>query len=174
MRPLAYVAGRYSAQALVERDANIEAAGSVARDLLALGYAPICPHKNTAGFELDGRFTWQDFIDMDLAILLHCHLLVCVQGWCESKGACLEVARARELGLPVFMDIADVPPAAEFDVDVQSLAATDLLQRSVRGVATYGRRLYPFNGRDARGDLYEELLDAVVYARQVREENGGI
>jgi hypothetical protein len=48
--------------------------------------------------------------------------------------------------------------------------ADDLMKRLQVGIERYGQPLQAFNGRDAKLDLYEELLDAVVYARQVQAE----
>ncbi|WP_339377445.1 hypothetical protein [Calothrix sp. NIES-2100] len=45
------------------------------------------------------------------------------------------------------------------------------LQRRNIGLQTYGKRLNPFNGRDAYKDLFEELLDACAYAYQLYLEN---
>lgn len=41
-----------------------------------------------------------------------------------------------------------------------------LLERKQKGLDAYGSLLQPHNGRDALQDLWEELLDAAVYARQ--------
>jgi hypothetical protein len=41
----------------------------------------------------------------------------------------------------------------------------DLAARKAFGLAKYGTPLQPFNGRDMLRDLYDELLDASVYAR---------
>jgi hypothetical protein len=46
----------------------------------------------------------------------------------------------------------------------------DMLKRHQKGVETYGTPLFAHNGRDALKDLYEELLDAVVYLKQVMTE----
>ena len=45
-----------------------------------------------------------------------------------------------------------------------------LLERQKKGIATYGRSLETFNGRDAIRDLEEELLDGLQYLTQVRLE----
>jgi hypothetical protein len=50
---------------------------------------------------------------------------------------------------------------------VWDLVLTDIRERDAAGQAKYGQPLRPFNGRDALADLYQELLDAVVYVRQV-------
>lgn len=44
------------------------------------------------------------------------------------------------------------------------------LARRQKGIDTYGTPLQPFNGRDARQDLMEEILDACAYARQIHLE----
>lgn len=50
----------------------------------------------------------------------------------------------------------------------------DLEFRAELGEAKYGTRLHTFNGRDPLIDLYEELLDALVYAVQYSlESNDG-
>jgi hypothetical protein len=49
----------------------------------------------------------------------------------------------------------------------------DMESRDQVGRKRYGVQLQPHNGRDALRDLYEELLDAVVYARQAIYERDG-
>jgi hypothetical protein len=44
--------------------------------------------------------------------------------------------------------------------------ARDIRERDQMGERKYGTRLRPFNGRDAFIDLYQELLDAIVYTTQ--------
>ena len=46
----------------------------------------------------------------------------------------------------------------------------DLQKRKELGIEHYGVPLQPFNGRDAFRDMYEEMLDMVIYARQVLTE----
>jgi hypothetical protein len=53
---------------------------------------------------------------------------------------------------------------------VGTLVAADIEERKAQGLAKYGTLLRPFNGRDAVVDLYQELLDACQYARQVIAE----
>ncbi|MET8006289.1 hypothetical protein [Nonomuraea glycinis] len=54
--------------------------------------------------------------------------------------------------------------------DVQSLLIADIEERRQLGITRYGTALQPHNGRDALRDLYEELIDAALYVRQVIEE----
>ena len=56
---------------------------------------------------------------------------------------------------------------------VWDLVVADMVARDHLGAERYGTRLQPMNGRDAMRDLYEELLDACVYARQMLYERDG-
>lgn len=53
---------------------------------------------------------------------------------------------------------------------IWDLVVEDMRARDAEGLKRYGTRLQALNGRDGLRDLYEELLDAVVYCRQVIEE----
>lgn len=60
----------------------------------------------------------------------------------------------------------DYPP-------VQALVIKDMQQRWVDGTRKYGTGLQPHNGRSALVDLYQELLDACNYVRQLIYEDTG-
>lgn len=47
-----------------------------------------------------------------------------------------------------------------------TLVARDISDRRHVGIQRYGTALQPFNGRNAKRDAYEELLDFVTYAKQ--------
>lgn len=49
----------------------------------------------------------------------------------------------------------------------------DLTDRLAKGVKTYGTPLTSHNGRDGLQDLYEELLDAACYVKQLMMEREG-
>jgi len=68
-------------------------------------------------------------------------------------------------------DIVDQPPPVPNDKPaIVDLVIADMLERKRIGIERYGMPLQPFNGRDALIDWYQELLDAVMYARQMVEE----
>ena len=46
-----------------------------------------------------------------------------------------------------------------------------LVERSAFGEKKYGTKLRVLNGRDATYDLYQELLDGIMYAMQARMED---
>lgn len=47
---------------------------------------------------------------------------------------------------------------------------TDLIARSEMGTVKYGTELRTQNGRSARLDMYQEVLDAMMYSQQGRME----
>lgn len=81
------------------------------------------------------------------------------------SGTALVVPGTVEKGQP--MPVAG--KTAVFDEVMQ-----DLEKRKQKGIETYGQALMTQNGRDAEQDLYEELLDAVVYLKQVMLERQGL
>jgi len=64
-------------------------------------------------------------------------------------------------------------PKNTVDIKVWDLVLKDMGERDEHGLLTYGVSLKPFNGRDPLLDLYQELLDAVVYMRQLLYERYG-
>jgi hypothetical protein len=54
--------------------------------------------------------------------------------------------------------------------DIQSRVIADICARREIGIKRYGVALQPHNGRDSLLDLYEELLDACMYAKQLLVE----
>lgn len=57
--------------------------------------------------------------------------------------------------------------------DIQSQVIADIEARRQVGIARYGTALQPHNGRDALRDLYEELIDAAMYTKQLMVERDG-
>lgn len=64
-------------------------------------------------------------------------------------------------------------PTANDRPQIQDLVIADIEKRRALGIERYGTPLQAFNGRDAMRDLYEELIDAVLYLRQVMDEQKG-
>lgn len=61
-------------------------------------------------------------------------------------------------------------PKENTNPHIADLVIEDMRVRKELGIKRYGIALQSFNDRDALQDLYEELLDACVYIRQVIEE----
>jgi nucleoside 2-deoxyribosyltransferase len=173
LRHIAYVAGDYTAKTIEERNENIARADRVGRELLAKGYAVIVPHNMTRDWEFDERFTHDDFMESDLALLERAHIMVLsTPDWTRSKGTCIEVDFARENGITIYADVALVPDACDFMPDSISRCVARQYDRRRKGVATYGVPLNAYNGRDNLQDLLDELLDAGHYVMSEIEERG--
>ncbi len=58
------------------------------------------------------------------------------------------------------------PPPKTGTTNVGELVIKDMQTRIDMGFKKYGTKLQTHNGRDALQDLYEELIDAVMYLKQ--------
>lgn len=56
---------------------------------------------------------------------------------------------------------------------IWDLVIADMHERDKIGAKKYGTRLRAFDGRESLVDLYQELLDAVVYLRKELRERCG-
>jgi len=65
------------------------------------------------------------------------------------------------------------PPPAGKGTPITDMVIADLVERKEFGTAKYGEPLMAFNGRDPLVDLYQELIDAVMYVRQYMTEDQG-
>lgn len=105
-----YISGPYSAPTQAQVWNNVFAATDAGVEIREKGHYPLVPHlydEFDAMAKLKGtNFTWQDYIDMDLAFLERCDALLYLG---SSKGADIELARAKELGLPIFYSVDEVP-----------------------------------------------------------------
>lgn len=97
-----YIAGPYRANTIAGVVANIRAAEAVAAKYWKLGYAVICPHKNSALF--DGICPDESFLDGAIAIMLRCDVVVFMDGYEKSEGAVRERNSAIKNGIPVVHD----------------------------------------------------------------------
>jgi hypothetical protein len=65
-------------------------------------------------------------------------------------------------------------PVPNDSPDIQSQVIADIVARRELGISRYSTALQPHNQRDAVRDLYEELLDGAMYARQLLAERDAI
>ena len=93
------------------------------------------------------------------------HSIFCSQGqaWHSTPCQCPKDSPNTPQPMPVNND----HPA------VWDLVMSDIQERDAIGQHKYNTRLQPFNGRKTLVDLYQELLDAVVYTRLLIYEQGG-
>lgn len=62
------------------------------------------------------------------------------------------------------------PPKPNENKPIADLVIEDIEKRKELGKQRYGTYLQAYNGRNSALDLYEELLDACIYCRQLIEE----
>lgn len=78
----------------------------------------------------------------------------------------------------VIADLANVPGLCRSLRDLErerALVLADMRERDAAGLAKYGTRLQPHNGRDQLVDAYQESLDLVVYLRtSLAERHDGV
>ena len=111
MKPLTiYVSGPYSAPKMKERWNNVMAAVTAGILIRKKGHFPLIPHLyddfDTIAKMTGYKFEWQDYMEMDLAFLEKCDALYFIG---SSKGADIELARAKELGLKIYYSLDEVP-----------------------------------------------------------------
>lgn len=103
---LLYVAGPYGG----DIDRNIAQAREIAIALWERGHAAICPHLNTAHFEIDCRADYEDYLAGDFNMISRVDGLVMTPDWESSPGAKREKTYAESLGMGVWIwpDIPDI------------------------------------------------------------------
>jgi len=95
---LAYISGPYRAETPHGIVENIRNAEAVAIELWRMGYAVICPHKNTA--LLDGACDDDVWLEGDLEMLRRCDVVVVLPKWVESEGTMDEIEEAMLNDIP--------------------------------------------------------------------------
>lgn len=92
---------------------------SAERRLLGCGMHPVNPFKIAP--EVEGM-SWTDYMAQDLPELLKCQGIYMLQGWGHSRGARIEYAVARELGLSIFFEDANGQLTLETAKKIQEYA----------------------------------------------------
>lgn len=65
------------------------------KQLKSLGWEVVNPLANG----LTDAHTWEEHMRADLRLLLDCDMIAMLPGWGQSRGACLELRVAKELGM---------------------------------------------------------------------------
>lgn len=97
-----YIAGPFRGSSRWQEHKNILAAEAMAWNVWDVGAVAICPHLNTCNFQ-DSQDD-EVWLAGDIEILTRCDAVVVVGDWKSSEGTKREIARAEELGIPVFFD----------------------------------------------------------------------
>ena len=88
---------------------NINEASRWALAVARKGWAPICPHKNTAGFQHVSDIPYSFWMDVCLTLVEKSDAILMIPGWEKSPGAQIELKKAEKLGLDIFYWYDDVP-----------------------------------------------------------------
>jgi hypothetical protein len=108
---LVYVSGPFSGDVKLNVDRAVVAGAEVMRR----GHAAFVPHLyywiERVAATRGKVYSWEQWMKIDLDILARCDALLYIR---SSRGADIELARARELGMPVFMSIEEIPEAVEW------------------------------------------------------------
>jgi hypothetical protein len=106
-----YVAGAYSADNVVSVLDNMRRGMRVSTEVLLAGYAPFCPWLDYH-FQLMLRegetLTVRDYYQYSLAWLEASDAVLVLPDSENSKGTQAEIARARELNIPVYYNLDDL------------------------------------------------------------------
>ena len=95
-----YVAGPIRNQSHFKRHRNILRGEEVAYELWEMGYAAICPHKNTEF--LDGILQDYQILQGDMELIKRSDAIVVCQYWRHSAGTMEEIHFCKESKIPVF------------------------------------------------------------------------
>jgi hypothetical protein len=108
---ITYVAGPYRADTDEGVIDNIDNARKVAIRLWEDGYTVICPHLNTARFELDCICEDKTYLRGDLEILARCDAMVVLPNYEHSNGTLGEIKFAEDRGIPItyYPDLPVIP-----------------------------------------------------------------
>jgi hypothetical protein len=106
-----YVAAPYSSATDAEQEQKAKRSVRVGVDLMRNGHMPFMPLL-MHWFDIEAKekgieFSYQEYIDWALTWLQQCDGVLCCLG--RSKGVDTELARARELGMPVYWSIDEIP-----------------------------------------------------------------
>jgi len=86
--------------------ANVRTAVLAGEELRAAGFLAFVPHLLTLWHLITGSLDYEAAMAWCLGWLATCHAVLRLPG--ESSGADREVARARELGIPVYHSVAEL------------------------------------------------------------------
>ena len=89
---------------------NVANAVEAGIELIRKGYAPFIPHlsvlTNNIAKQQGKEIPWQTWMKIDNAYLSESDAVLFLG---ESRGACIELERAKELGLRIFYSLEEVP-----------------------------------------------------------------
>jgi len=108
-KPIIYICGKYSDSDKKEVTKNINKARKVAIQIWDMGAVAICPHLNTAYFDiLCKKAKYNNFLNGYLNIIEMCNGLFLLDNWRESKGSKKEKKHAQKWHIDIFYEMEDL------------------------------------------------------------------
>jgi nucleoside 2-deoxyribosyltransferase len=101
-----YIAGPFRGKNAWEVEQNIRRAEVAGMAVFQLGHSAFIPHCNTRYF--DGTINDDFWLSATAAWIPCCDAVLLVDGWQRSEGTLSEIAKAEELGIPVFAHITSM------------------------------------------------------------------
>ena len=99
-----YVAGAYSDNNVLGVFANMRNGMLMAAQVLKSGFAPFVPWFDYQFSLITDHVTLEMYYNYSMAWLEKADCVLVVEGWENSKGVKAEIARAEELGKPIYYD----------------------------------------------------------------------
>lgn len=90
-----YISGKITGLDIEEAKYNFSNAEVLLKDM---GFIPVNPMKSVL---YNPVWEWWEYMRDDIALLLRCEAIAMQANWRESKGARLELAIAKELGMQI-------------------------------------------------------------------------
>lgn len=107
VRPRIYVAGPLSADSHEEMEQNVRVAIDAGMGLIRRGYSPFIPHLDYYTWrQYPNSLDYETFMELDAPWI---HVSDAMYVIAESPGVLREVELAKELQLPVYYSISEVP-----------------------------------------------------------------
>jgi hypothetical protein len=93
-----FISGAYSGTP-EEIEYNLLRASRVVEEVLNAGWVPICP--NVFWHPFSEFQDYEFWLEAALGLIETCRVLVLIPGWERSSGVAKEIARSKELGIPI-------------------------------------------------------------------------
>jgi len=111
-----YVAGPYSADNVISILDNIRRGIRTSTEVFLAGYSPFCPWLDflyTLLLQGNEQLTVEDYYRYSLDWLDVAEAVLVLPGWEKSKGTLVEIARAKELGIPIYYSLQELKDVHE-------------------------------------------------------------
>jgi hypothetical protein len=119
-----YVAGKYNDTDIISALENMRLGMKVSAELMIKGYAPFCPWLDYQFILMrpDGqKITREMYQDYSMQWLEVSDCVLALPNWKRSGGAKAEIERAKELGIPVYLDMGELELGIPVYYDLEKL-----------------------------------------------------